>query len=470
MSLAAMIANQWGAVNYVGKLDASLLETPQQRYQRYQLNWAYFANQQYDAAIRAALSGQGARRAGEVLYHKIKPLFNICNQAASLDAAAVLAGAVVTADNKRWEEGIVEVWKRSALQAKLQRLVLYGAVYGTVFLRLANETTSPQIVIHPPTEFDITPDPHQPDTLLAATLSYNFYEGSTQRTYTLCIYPDRYETYLDGKLHDYDGRGNSWENTLGIVPVAPLRLLDFGETYGQSTFYSELPQLDAVNEIASQMAEIVRIHSEPQLVAKNVKKGSLSKGHDDKGTTTVWYLNTAPGSTAEPSVELLEWSGNIEGAVDFIDWCKGNIEESMPEWHLKRVREQAAPSGYSVALQLTELQIKLEGMRRNAIEALRWIDGLAMVAQRQASGITDVSHDIKCGSILPKDKEAEAKLVYQDYEHGLIDRVEALKRRDYDSKEIETILPRVDAERAARLLEGAAWPPDGTGNAEVSGV
>jgi hypothetical protein len=468
MSVSAMIAGQWGATDYIGKLAAALLETPQQRFQRFQLNWAYYMNQQYDATIRNALSGQGARRAGEVLYHKIKPLFNICNQAASLDAAAILADAVVTSTEPRWEQGIVEVWKRSALQSKLQRLLLYGSVYGTAFLRLANETTAPQIVIHPPTEFDISVDPHQPDKILDATLSYNFFLDRAQRTYTLRIYPDHYETTLDGKPYDYDGRGNSWANPLGFVPVVALRLLDLGDVYGQCTFYSVLPQLDAVNEIASQMAEIVRIHSEPQLVAKNVKKGNLSKGHDDKGATTVWYVNTAPGSTAEPDIKLLEWSGNIQGAVEFIDWCKGNVEEAMPEWHLKRIREQSTPSGYSVALQLTELQIKLAGMRRNAVESLRQIDGMAMVAQGQAPSITDVSHDIKCGSILPKDMVSEAALVYTDLQNGLIDRQEALKRRGYDSQEVKEILARVDKEREARLLEGAAWPdtnPTDTGGA-----
>ena len=452
-----------GARNVLDSAAAAFEETRQDRLRRYQLNWSYYLNQMYDPGLITTLSGKAARRSAENLYFKIKSLFNVCTQACDIDAAAILAPPVVVTANGNLESNIVEVWKRSELQSRLSRLILYGAVYGDAYLRLADETTAPRIVIHPPTEFDITVNPFDPSEITQAELSYNFFTGSglrTLRTYTLKITPDQYSTYLDDKPHDYDGRGAAWDNTLGWIPVVPLRLIDDGDVYGVCTFQPVLAPLDAVNEIASQMADVVRMNADPQLVAYNIKAGALIKGEDTKGQTTVWYANGQSASDLQPKLELLEWSGSIQGLTEFLDWCKGNIEETIPEWHLKRVREQASPSGYSVSLQLTELQLKIAGMRRNAIEALRRINAMAMVASGKASDLADVSHDIEVGTILPRDQEMTQKLAAADLAVGAIDRIEYLQQRGHDRKEAERLIAAADVEREAMMMAGAAWPSD----------
>lgn len=462
------IRKQFGSRNILDTATAELQETRQDRLLRYLLNWSYFLNRQYDELVQSATTeSKAARRKKEILYAKIKPLFNMCGQAARLDAASVLAYPVtVSSEQVAIEKGISEVWRRSQLQSQLHKLVLYGAVYGDVFLRLANETTKPQIIVHPPTEFDVRYDPHDATRIDMAELSYNFFENVAtsvgMRTYTLRIYPDRYETYLDGKPHTYDARGQTWDNPLGFVPAVHIKLIDIGNLYGAATFHEILPQLDAVNEIASQMAEIIRIHSEPQIVAYNVKKGSLSKGSDDKATTTVWYANRVAGSEVDPKVTLLEWSGNIQGMTEYIDWCKRNAEEQLEEWHIKRVREQNQVSGYSVELQLVELLLKLQSMRRQAVQGLRRINGMAMVAQGKGDSIEAVAnaHEITAGSILPSNEAEEADLTYRDMQNGLIDRVEALIRRGYDREEAKKLIEAVDKEQERKFMMGAAWPPD----------
>jgi len=467
-TLRDYLSTRFGSRNTLDTAVGALQETREDRILRYQLNWAYFLNRMYDEVVQGATTqSEAARRSKEILYHKIRPLFNVCGQAARLDAEGVFCPpVVVSAENKPIEIAIVDVWQRSNLQAELYRLVLWGAVYGDVFLRLANETTDPQIVVHPPTEFDVTMNPHDTTKIQSAELTYNFFDETNRlRTYRMLIYPDKYETYMDDTLWAYDDRGNSWENRLGFVPVVHCKLIDIGNNYGAATFSEVLPQIDSVNEIASQLAEIIRIHSEPQLIAYNVKKGSLTKGHDDKATTTVWYANQISGSDVVPRIELLEWSGNLGGMTEYIDWCKRNVEEQIPEWHIKRVREQNAPSGYSVELQLAELLLKLGSMRRQGVEGLRRINGMAMVASGRAREIEDVSHDITAGSFLPRDIPKDADLVYRDLGNGLIDRVEALVRRGYDQVEAKDLLARVDAEREAQLMAGAAWPEEQDGAA-----
>ncbi len=465
-------ASYFGVRNPLDLRASPLQESQSERLDRYQLNWAYYRNRMYDQELKAVLKGKAARRQYENLYAKIKPLFAVCPQVGDVDAAAVLAPpVVVTSDQSAIEAAIVDVWKRSQLQSRHGRAVLWGAVMGDVYFRVAGEDNAPRILAHSPQEMDVVYDPHDADRIEQAILSYNYYEPNGQRrTYTLRIYATHYETYRDGELFTYPDNPfdtPQWERTdplakLGIIPVVHLKLIDVGEVYGDSTFQPALPMLDAVNEIASQMADIIRINADPQMVAYHVKDGDLTKGETTKGQTNIWYLNTSAAAKAagmDPRIELLEWTGNIQGATQFIDWCKGNIEELLPEWHLKRIREQANPSGYSVSLQLTELQIKLAGMRRQAVEALHTANAYAMVQMGKATDPGDVGHDIECGEILPRDEEREQRMAVIDMGQSVITRAEYLKRVGYDSDEIAKLLKEKDEE----ALERAAMFPDLSG-------
>jgi len=465
-------ADYFGARNPLDIATAAIQETQSDRLERYQLNWAYYLNRMYDADLIESIKGKGARRESENLYQKIKSLFNVCTQAGNLDAAAVLAPpVVVTSDTQAIERAIVDLWQRSQLQTQLYRLLLWGSVMGDVYLRLAGDVRQPKILIHSAQEFDVAYDPHDQDRLAYAELSYNYFEASGEmHTYTLAIYPDRYETLRDNQPYTFDSNpvdADEWERDdplarQGLLPVVPVRLIDIGEVYGASTFAEVLPSLDAVNEIASQMADIIRINADPQLVAYHIKAGSLTKGEETKGQTNAWFINPPAGlpEGVTPRLEMLEWSGSIQNMTEFVDWCKGNVEEMLPEWHIKRVREQNNPSGYSVNLQLTELQIKLEGMRRQAIEALHRANAMAMVMMGKAQDIYDVSHDIECGSILPSDEEMEQRLALTDLTAGTISRAEYLRKRGYDNDEIPDLIQAADREKAQQMAEFANWPPD----------
>jgi hypothetical protein len=465
--MVTALSDLTGTRNPLDLATVALQETRSERLIRYELNWAYYRNQMYDADIIDAVSGKAARRATEQLYAKIKAMYNVCTFCVNIDAAAVLAPpVVVTSESPALEAAIVDVWKWSKLQSHLQRLLLWGATYGDCYLRLAAENTAqPRIVIHPPSEFDILVDPHNPETILRGELSYNFDQGERRHTYTMYVYPDRYETYLDDEPYSFiAGQPWQWPNTLGFVPVVPLRLIDFGEVYGASTFQEVLPQLDAVNELTSQVAEIVRMHADPILIARNIKAGDITKGETTKGETKILYLNRQGGADVEASLEFLEWAGgNLQYATQFVQDVKHDIEEVLPEWHIKRVREQSAPSGYSVSLQLSEMQMKIGSMRRNALEALHMIDAMAMVAMGKAKDLYDVPHDIALGTIMPRDRQLEQALAAADLAANAIDRAEYLRRQGYDSGEIEGpkgLLAKADAEREAQMLVGAAWPAD----------
>jgi hypothetical protein len=453
-----------------GHVSRSVNEARIQRLVRYNLLWGYYENTMYDAEVLAKVDAKAAKRAQEVLYNYIKPVFNVVSRAVSVDVGSVLAEPVrVISDNPRVETAIVDTWKRSKLQAKLNRVVRYGAVYGDVFLRLYDETSGfPKIMLHPPTEMDVEVDPHNPDQIEKAILTYNFYEGDERRDYRMEISPDAYHTFLDDKPFAYPGyEAAEWPNTLGLVPVVPLRLLDFGDVYGAPTCHAVLPQLDAINEVASQLAEIVRMHADPQLVAYGMEKKNLSKGATGKGEVPIWYVNGMSPTGLPTRLEFLEWSGNVGGVREFLDFTSAAVHESLAELHLKGIREGGAPSGYSVRLQLTELLIKMHEMRRNAIEGLRQINTLALYAQGLVTDIEDAegsSHEITAGDILPRDEQAEAALVYSDLEAELIDDEEALKRRHYDKKDADAILKRVREAKKQRDEEAAKRLAPGYGN------
>ena len=456
-----MVTTLSGTRNPLDIPTSALQETQVERRQRYDLNWAYYRNEMYDADLIEALTATAARRKVEKLYAKIKAMYNICTFAVDLDAGAILAPpVVVTSKNRDLEAEIVRIWQVSQMQAKLGRMLMWGATYGDVYLRLAAENTdTPRIMVHPPTEFDILVDPHDPNTILRGELSYRFDQGRERHDYTMYVYPDRYETYLDEQQYHYPGNPDwTWPNRLGFVPVVPVRLLDLGEVYGTCTFQDVLPQLDAVNELTSQVAEIIRMHADPILIAKNIKAGDMTKGDTTKGETTVFHINVQGGVDTEAELSFLEWGGgNLQYATQFIQDTKSDIEQALPEMHMKRVREQDAPSGYSVSLQLTELQIKLARMRRGATEALHRINAMAMVARSKAKSIDNVPHDIETGTILPRDRELEQQLAAADLAVSAIDRVEYLARQGYDGEEAKKLIERADAESEARMMMGAAF-------------
>lgn len=457
-----------GLTNPADVASAALQETRGERLNRYQMNWAYYRNRMYDDDLRDEFEGKTDWRGGQQLYRLTRSLFNVCTHVGDIDAATILAPPVTVKSegNESLNTALQELWRRSRLPTYIPRMLLFGSVYGDAFLRLANETTEPRIIVHSPTVMDVDVNPHDPEEIILAQLSYNFREGTATRKYDMIIERDRYRTFRDDLPYAYGDRPAEWPNTLGWVPVVPVRLIDIGEVYGGSSFQAVLPQLDSVNEIASQMAETVRIHSEPQIIAYGIKKGNLIKGDVTKGEAQIWYLNRPNSQSPEARVELLEWGGNVQGAVEFVDWTKRNVEEELPEYHLKRIRESGAPSGYSVELQLTEFQLKIGGMRGNAKEALKRIGAMAMVASGQASDIDDVPHDIEMGSIIPQDKEMEQRLAAADLAAGAIDRKEYLIKRGYPEEEIDDLLKRVDEEKQERaatfgLGAGGQWPPKG---------
>jgi len=150
----------------------------------------------------------------------------------------------------------------------------------------------------------------------------------------------------------------------------------------------------------------------------------------------------------------------MAGINAFIAETKSSIEESLPEWHLKQVRGQTAPSGYSVALQLIEFQLKIGRMRRAATAALSELHCMALVAQNVASSM-DVAREIEqeydMGDLLPNDEAAAAGLAYSDLANKLITRGEALIRRGYSKDESLAMLKSVDEEADERASRATAF-------------
>jgi uncharacterized membrane protein len=456
-------------------------ESAPERHQRYLLNWAYYFNRQYDSLIQTQIDAKAAKRSQEILYSKIKPLFNVCTEAVNLDAASVLPQPVtVTIGNPRGQAVVDAMWKRSQLDMLLTRKCIWGAALGDAFWRLANEFTAPEAVLHSPLNFDIVRNPHNKADLWLAESSYNYTDPSDDQsyTYTLQITPDAYYTLRNGKDYAFAwnpqeaGRPlNSWPNPLGFVPVVHVKLLDVGDDYGLSTFQDILPNLDAVNEIASYLAEIIRIHAKPQVVAKHIKAGDLTKGDATKGEDNIWYVNPT-GDMARlgiiPSIDLLEWgAADLAGINTFIDATKTNIQEALPEWHLKRVREQTAPSGYSVKLQLTEFQAKIQRMRRAATAALSELNCMAMVAANVAANMEsarEIKQEYSLGNLLPNDEAADQALAAADHAMGVITDETYLIKRGYTQEEARKELRAVEKQKeksAARATAVFGLPEPG---------
>lgn len=452
-----------------------LRDTEANRLFRYQLNWEYYRNRMYDWVRDAKPRTKSQREMQSVLYKYIKPLFNVCTLAVDIDVAAVLIDPIVSADDVNIENRIVDIWKRSRLQRKKSRLVRFGAVCGDSYLRVVDrEDGTASILVHSPQEMMVEYDQHDQDLILGAKLEYVYWEGSKSTLYTLIILPDRYRTFRDGKPFDYstDRRGVEWENALGFVPVVHVRNLDIGEPYGISTFDNVIPTLDQVNDLASRMARIIQMNADPVLVAHGVKPGTIERGEDSTGTKVI-YIPAVPAGQQPPQLGYLEWSGNVASIVEFLNWARQSVIEQLPEMDLRRVQEQAGPSGYSVSLQTTLFQNKIKEMRDNYLEALLEANKMALWAEDIRKGMTlaqaqaqDYGHSITCGSILPRDEQMEQNLVLSKLAAGIIDRQQAMMELGYDNDEIDEIITRADAEREKMMYGSAAFGvPGGEGSA-----
>ena len=383
----------------------SLRETDYTRNLRYRRNWRYYQNVPY-------------RDPRPGLYAKMRAIFNQVTKIVDTDARFTMGERLQVQAESEVEGAINQLWESSDFQQEKYLLARYGACCGDAFVKIVdnrpwelNPDPDPDVPVRlnilPPDAVAPRYDPHDRKRMLACKIEYVHGRDVHKEVITpeeVLLYDER----------DPERVAARYPNPLGFIPIVHIRNLDIGEEFGLCSFHNLLPTVDALNEIASFMFEIVKLYADPVIVGRGMERGSLRKqtvDADGRAVATVWWVPTPEGS-----FELLEWRGNLPDVLAFLDRIQASIERNTPELTLSGLRDRQDMSGYSISLHLIELVRKIGEMRGNYFTALERANRMALriLAMQGKGEFADVSHRIVADPVLPVDDERQLRILQME--------------------------------------------------------
>jgi len=415
----------------------SLRETDYGRNLRYRRNWRYYQNLPYLDA-----------RPG--FYAKMRAIFNQVTKIVDTDARFAMGERLEVKAEPPVEAALNRLWEWSDLQQEKYLLVRYGACCGDAFVKIVdnrpwdlNPDPDPDVPVRlnilPPDAVAPRYDPHDRKRMLACKIEYVY----GREVHKEVITPDQILIY---DARDPERVAATYPNPLGFIPIVHIRNLDIGEEFGLCSFHNLIPTVDALNEIASFMIEIVKLYADPVIIGRGMDRGSLRKqtvDADGRPVATVWWVPTPEGS-----FEFLEWKGNLPDVLAFLDRIQESIERNTPELTLSGLRDRQDLSGYSTSLHLVELVRKINEMRGNYFAGLERADRMALrILELQGNGqFGDPAHRIVADPILPVDDERQLRVLQMENqvlriksrttvaaERGIEQVQEELRRTDADT-------------------------------------
>jgi len=370
----------------------SLRETDYDRNLRYQRNWRYYKNCQYET-----------RQEG--MYASMRSIFNQVTKVVDVDTRFLMGEQLGVQAAPGAAEALAAIWADSDLQQEKYLLGRYGACCGDAFLKVVDNRPwelNPEPDSQVPVLLNVLPpdavapryNPHDRKQMLACKIEY---VHGTQ-VYKEVITPQEILIYDE---QDPDQVTARFPNRAGFIPVVHIKHLDVGAEFGLCSFHNLLPTIDALNEVASFMVQIIKLYADPVIVGRGMDRGQLKKqtvAADGKPMATVWWVPQADGS-----FEMLEWRGNIPEVLAFVDRMEGAIQRYTPELALTLVNEHPTLSGYAISLQLVELVQKIKELRGNYFAGMERANRMALrMLELQGRGdFPDKSNRIAAEPILP---------------------------------------------------------------------
>jgi hypothetical protein len=383
----------------------SLRETDYTRNMRYRRNWRYYQNIPYTEPRPD-------------LYAKMRAIFNQITKIVDTDARFAMGERLQVQAEPGVEGGINRLWEWSDFQQEKYLLSRDGACCGDAFVKVVdnrpwelNPDPDPEVPVRlnvlPPDAVAPRYDPHDRKHMLACKIEYVHGRDIHKEVITpeeILLYDER----------DPDRVVATYPNPLGFIPIVHIRNLDIGEEFGLCSFHNLLPTVDALNELASFMMEIVKLYADPVIIGRGMERGSLRKqtvDADGRPVATVWWVPTPEGS-----FEFLEWRGNLPDVLAFLDRIQAVIERSTPELTLSGLQDRKDVSGYSISLHLIELVRKIEEMRGNYFTALEAANRMALrILEMQGRGeFGDMSHRVIGDPVLPVDDERQLRVLQME--------------------------------------------------------
>jgi hypothetical protein len=358
------------------------------------------------------------------------------------------------------ERAINRLWEWSDFQQEKYLLARYGACCGDAFIKVVDnrpwelnpepETEAPvRLNVLPPDAVAPRYDPHDRKRMLACKIEYVYGREIHKEIITpteVLIYDER----------DPERVAAVYPNLLGFIPIVHIRNLDIGEEFGLCSFHNLVPTVDALNEIASFMIEIVKLYADPVIIGRGMDRGSLRKqtvDADGRPVATVWWVPTPEGS-----FEFLEWRGNLPDVLAFLDRIQDSIERNTPELTLSGLRDRQDLSGYSTSLHLIELVRKVNEMRGSYFTGLERANRMALrILELQGNAeFGDTTHRIVADPVLPVDDERQVRVLQMENQVLRI-KSRATVAAERGVEDVQEELRKVDAD-AATASSGGTRP------------
>lgn len=436
--------------NPVEQAILSLRETDYTRMMRYRRNWRYYQNVPYNEP-----------RPG--LYAKMRSIFNQVTKIVDTDARFAMGERLQVQAEPDVEQAINRLWQWSDFQQEKYLLARYGACCGDAFIKVVDNRPwemNPEPEAEAPVRINVLPpdavspryDPHDRKRMVVCKIEYVHGRDIHKEVITpaeVLIYDER----------DPERVAATYPNPLGFIPIVHIRNLDIGEEFGLSSFHNLVSTIDAVNEIASFMVEIVKLYADPVIIGRGMDRGSLRKQTVDEAgrpVATVWWVPNPEGQ-----FEFLEWKGNIPDVLAFLDRIEAAIERNTPELTLSGLRDRQDISGYSTSLHLIELIRKVNEMRGNYFAALERTNRMALrILEMQGNGeFGDSTHRIIGEPVLPVDEQQQLNALVTENQVLRI-KSRATVAAERGREDVATELRKVDTDAEESL--NAAPAKDGT--------
>ena len=288
----------------------------------------------------------------------VKPIYLLLGRAVDVDAGIIPAGwefAEDAPDDWTAARDLVFAWSKWTTEGVL--FVDYGARKGLSGLRIADLADEKKIIIQPvdPATFLlIRPDQYSDKVGLSIYVDQRRDAQGESFEYAEVITPEEVATFKDGEPFAFSDRGPIWKNELGFVPFVEIQFKRNGDALSECTFERQIPALDQLNELASDLAEVLKKNKDPITFISGSEPQDLAAGPD-----LVWF------GPAGSKVELIVPGLNIDGTLHFIQDIKLELKESLPELSFDALKQNNQIATETLETQLTELVLKIKRVRPN---------------------------------------------------------------------------------------------------------
>lgn len=458
----------------------------------YALLKAYYQNNALYEQVSTYYATQEPRTWQEAL----KPLRNPTYRCVEVYVAKLWGGPLdvalpIRTENERIIEPIEQIWKWSNWGSRKQRAARWLALYGDLFIKVA-QPTDVRGNFAPRVYFDLLDPQYVTDFDKDERGFLTYARIDVPRTRRV---RDKVESFTHTEVWDKrDGTYTLWEHDRGadedtarlgtptqelairsfgidFIPIVHIMLRDVGEDRGQAAITPAIDKIDELNRVVTRLHQQLFRHNGVTWALQANQVGPDGRpspapqlaGEEDGqvrlGDETIARL---PGnSSLTPLTPALHYGEHLAIA----NAHQSEIELDLPELAYYRIKELKASSGVAIRLELQDMIDKIEEARGNAYDGLARANAMALTIAQFSNLFRDLG-TFEAGDF---DHHFDAPEVIANTEMDELEqrkaRAEALEieQRVIPLPPVELLkqLDRYDQKRIDELVALLPQPPNG---------